>query len=173
VKAGREWKPQQLQTLRKIEGECTKLCEENAQVWKELIEDPEMKAIEAKLREAQEQCTRHSERVATLPPVECMSTILAQRKAYVEVERMRDQQKILQQRLGPLQEEAVRVIGELAMVQGKVKQEVIEAEDKLTNLTTQGAEEIATTKATIIKEVEVAKDASQNFISAWKSRQQA
>jgi uncharacterized protein YfcZ (UPF0381/DUF406 family) len=143
-------------------------------VWTELIEDPEMKVIEAKLREAQEQVhNRQAERVATLPPVEHMSTILAQRQAHVEVEKMRDQQNILQQRLGPLQEEAVRVIGELATVQGKVKQATIEAEEKLTNLTTQGAEEITTTEATIIKEVEVAKVASQNFISAWKSRKQA
>jgi hypothetical protein len=50
---------------------------------------------------------------------------------------------------------------------------VIEAEEKLTNLTMQGAEEIAAKEATIIKEVEVAKDASQNFISAWKSKKQA
>jgi hypothetical protein len=41
---------------------------------------------------------------------------------------------------------------------------MIEVEEKLTNLTTQGAEEIETTEATIIKEVEVAKAASQNFL---------
>jgi hypothetical protein len=40
-----------LPTLRGIEGECTKICEESAQVWKKLIEDPKMKAIEANLRE--------------------------------------------------------------------------------------------------------------------------
>jgi hypothetical protein len=34
--------------------------------------------------------------------------------------------------LGPLQEEAVRIIGELATMQGKVKQEAYEAEEKLT-----------------------------------------
>jgi hypothetical protein len=113
--------------IKKIEGECTKLCEENAQVWTELIEDPEMKVVEAKLREVQEHAQQAAERVATLPPVECMSSILAQRQAQVEVEKMRDQQKILQQRLGPLQEEAVWVIGELAMVQGRVKQAMIEA----------------------------------------------
>jgi hypothetical protein len=43
-----------------------------------------------------------------------MTTILAKRQSYVEVEKMRDQQKILQHHLGPLQEEAVRVIGELS-----------------------------------------------------------
>jgi hypothetical protein len=59
---------------------------------------------------------------------------------------MRDQQNILQQRLGPLQEEAVWVIGELATVQGRVKQAMMEAEEKLTNLTMQGAEEITTTE---------------------------
>jgi hypothetical protein len=52
----------------------------------------------------------------TLPPVEQMTTILAQRNSYMEVENIRDQQKILQQRLGPLQEEAVRLIGEFPTV---------------------------------------------------------
>jgi hypothetical protein len=56
-----------------------------------------MKVVEAKLREAQEQAQQASERVTTLPPVEHMTTILAQRQSYLEVEKMRDQQKILQQ----------------------------------------------------------------------------
>jgi hypothetical protein len=36
-----------------------------------------MKAIEAKLREAQEKAYEVAEKAATLPPVECMATILA------------------------------------------------------------------------------------------------
>jgi hypothetical protein len=48
-------------------------------VWTKLIEDPEMKAIEAKLREAQEHAHQATERVATLPPMEHMTTILDQR----------------------------------------------------------------------------------------------
>jgi hypothetical protein len=66
---------------------------------------PEMKVVEAKLREAQEQVHQAAERAATLPPMERMLAILAQQQAQVEVERMRDQQNILQKRLGPLQEE--------------------------------------------------------------------
>jgi hypothetical protein len=38
----------------------------------------------------------------------------------MEVEKMRDQQKILQERIGPIQEEAMRVIVELTTTQGKV-----------------------------------------------------
>jgi len=86
---------------------------------------------------------------------------------------MRDQQKILHQRLGTLQEETVRVIRELATMQGRVKQEVMEAEDKLENLIAQGEEETTANETTIIKEIEGAKVASQNFISAWRSRKQA
>jgi hypothetical protein len=43
-----------------------------------------------------------------------MTTILAQRQSYIEVEKMMDQQNILYQCLGLLQEEVVRVIVELA-----------------------------------------------------------
>jgi hypothetical protein len=67
----------------------------------------------------------------------------------------------------------VRVIGELATAQGKVKQAAQEAEEKITTLTAQGVEEIVEIEATILKEVEVAKEASQNFIEAWRSRKQA
>jgi hypothetical protein len=67
----------------------------------------------------------------------------------------------------------VRIIGELATVQGKVKHEAYEVEEKLTGLTVQGAEEITQTEEKIIKEVEVAKETSQKKIAAWKSRKQA
>jgi hypothetical protein len=80
-----------------VEEECAKLCEESAQIWTDLVEDPEMKVVEAKLREAQEKAQQASEKITTLPPVERMTTILAQRQSYLEVEKMRDQQKILQQ----------------------------------------------------------------------------
>jgi hypothetical protein len=108
--------------IKKVEGECAKLYEESAQDMDRVGRRPEMKVVEAHLREAQERAHQASEKIMTLPPTERMTTILAQRQSYMEVENMRDQQNILQQRLGPLQEEAVRVIGELATVQGKVKQ---------------------------------------------------
>jgi hypothetical protein len=37
--------------IKKFEEECTKNCEESAKVWEELMSGPEMKSIEAKLRE--------------------------------------------------------------------------------------------------------------------------
>jgi hypothetical protein len=89
--------------------------------------------------------------VTTLPPVELMTDILAQWKACVEVERLRDQQKILQQKLGPRQEEAVRIIGELAIVQGKLKQAMVEENNKLTDLTPKAIEEITAMEAIIPK----------------------
>jgi hypothetical protein len=36
--------------IKKFEDECTKICEESAKVWEELMGDPEMKVVEAKLR---------------------------------------------------------------------------------------------------------------------------
>jgi hypothetical protein len=41
------------------------------------------------------------------------------------------------------------------------------------SLTAQGVEEIVKTEATILKEVEVAKEASQKFIEAWRNKKQA
>jgi hypothetical protein len=138
-----------------------KLCEENAQVWTELIEDLEMKDVEAKLREAQEHAQQGSRKGGYTTTDSMHVSHSGSMTGTVEVEKMRDQQNILQQRLGPLQEEVVWVIEELDMVQGRVKKETMEAEDKLTNLTMQGEEEITTTEAEIIKEVEGEKEASQ------------
>jgi hypothetical protein len=90
--------------IKKIEEECAKLCEESVQIWTDLVEDPNLKVIEAKLREAQEREQQASERTTTLPPAEHRTTILAQKQSYLEVEKMRDQHKILQQHLGLMQE---------------------------------------------------------------------
>ena len=85
-----------ISNIKKIEGECTKLYEESAQIWTELVEDPEMKAMEAKLREVKENAQQALEKIITPPLAEHMEIILVQRQSYVEVEKMRDQQKILQ-----------------------------------------------------------------------------
>jgi hypothetical protein len=57
--------------IKKIEGECAKICEESTQIWIDLVEDPNMKAIESKLREEYEKAQQDSERITTLPPTKC------------------------------------------------------------------------------------------------------
>jgi hypothetical protein len=37
--------------IKKVEENCTKLCEESEKIWIELVEDLEMKVVEARLRE--------------------------------------------------------------------------------------------------------------------------
>jgi hypothetical protein len=54
-----------------------------------------MKVVEENIREEKEHEHQAIERVTTLTPVKRMETILAQRHAQVEVEKMRDQKKIL------------------------------------------------------------------------------
>jgi len=41
-------------SIKRLDEECTKLCEENTQIWKNLMKDPKMKVVEARLRDAQE-----------------------------------------------------------------------------------------------------------------------
>jgi hypothetical protein len=87
VRAGRERMALTVvANIKKVKEECTKLCEKSAQIWTNLVEDPGMKVVEAKLREAQEKGQEYLGRINTLPPAECMTTILAQRQSYVEVE---------------------------------------------------------------------------------------
>jgi DNA-directed RNA polymerase subunit K/omega len=61
----------------------------------------------------------------------------------------------------------------LATVQEKVKQVVADTENKLHDLTEQATEEITAKEATIVTEVETTKATMQQFIAAWKNRQQA
>jgi hypothetical protein len=72
----------------RIGGRMCKSMKESAKIWKDLVEDPEMKVVEEKLRDAQEKAQKDSESINTLPPAESMTTILAQRKSYMEVENM-------------------------------------------------------------------------------------
>jgi hypothetical protein len=37
--------------IKKMEEECVKLCKENVQIWTDLVEDPQMKIVEEKIRE--------------------------------------------------------------------------------------------------------------------------
>jgi len=53
--------------IKKVEEECTKLCEESTQIWIDLVEDPKMKDVEEKLMEAQESSQKYFERINTLP----------------------------------------------------------------------------------------------------------
>jgi hypothetical protein len=61
------------------------------------------------------------------------------------VERLRDQQKILQQRLGQRKEESVSIIRELSIFQENVKHAVMEEKNKITDLTSHVIEEIEAT----------------------------
>jgi hypothetical protein len=59
VRAGRErMMMTTITNIKKVEEECAKLYEESVQIWKDLVEYPEMKVMEAKLREAQEKANK-------------------------------------------------------------------------------------------------------------------
>jgi len=98
VQEGRERMPMTVVTnIKKVEENCTKLCEEREKIWIDLAEELEMKVMEARLREEKERAQQASDKITTLSPAECMTTILAQRQSYLEVDKLRDQQNILQQ----------------------------------------------------------------------------
>jgi hypothetical protein len=68
-----------VENIKKLDEECTKLCEESTQIWKTLMEDPKMKVVEDILRDVPEKVQKALETISTLPLVECMMAILAQR----------------------------------------------------------------------------------------------
>jgi hypothetical protein len=72
-----------------LEEECEKLCEESTQIWKNMMEDPKMKVVEARLRDAQENAQKASENISMLPTFECMVAILARRNLYTEIDQIR------------------------------------------------------------------------------------
>jgi hypothetical protein len=39
-------------SIKRMEKECANLCEENAHIWKNMMEDPDMKVVEARIRDA-------------------------------------------------------------------------------------------------------------------------
>jgi hypothetical protein len=62
--------------------------------------------------------------MSTLPPIEKMVAITENRKLYLDINQMRAEQKARTWKIETLQEEVFRVIEELAVMQGIVKQTV-------------------------------------------------
>jgi galactokinase/mevalonate kinase-like predicted kinase len=67
--------------VNKVEEECDKISEESAQIWTDLVEDHEMKDVQAKLREAWEKTQQASEKITTcntlFPPI-CKNSYIGQ-----------------------------------------------------------------------------------------------
>jgi hypothetical protein len=57
-----------VENIKKLEKECTNLCDESEQIWTNMIEYPTMKVVEYRLRDAQEKVQKDLERINTLPP---------------------------------------------------------------------------------------------------------
>jgi molybdopterin synthase catalytic subunit len=74
--------------------------------------------------------------------------------------------------LVPLQDEALRVIGALVVVQGTVKKATQDNEEKLMTLTAQVVEEILEKEVEVKKEVTTTRETLQNFMEAWKGATQ-
>jgi hypothetical protein len=159
-------------SIKRINEECTKLCEEGTQIWTNLMEDPKMKAVEGRLRDAQEKVHKASENISRVPLAERLTTILGSMQSYTKIKEIREQQKVLQQRLVPLQEESLRVIGELAVAHSTVKQATHYNEEKLTTLTAQVVEEILEQEAEVKKEVVTTKETLQKYMEAWRGETQ-
>jgi hypothetical protein len=108
----REQREKTMQTsvakIKILEQECTRMCDESTHIWTQLTMNPELKVMEDKIRSVQEKAHQENESINTLPPVEWMTTILANRQLYVEVEQMKVEHKSIVQKLEPLQDEALR-----------------------------------------------------------------
>jgi hypothetical protein len=107
--------------------------------------------------------------MSTLPPIERMAAIVENRQMHQEINQIRAKQQTLAQKLELLQEDAFRVIEELAVAQGIVKQVVQESVEKLKSpITTQTTEGILTQEAQAKEKAVTTKETFQKFIVMWK-----
>jgi hypothetical protein len=77
--------------IKNLEQECIKICEEGTHV-EEMMNTPELQALDEKIRVAQEQVIQATERDKYLPPTERMTTLLANRKLHLVVEQLKEEQ---------------------------------------------------------------------------------
>jgi hypothetical protein len=80
-----------VEKIKILEHECINMCDEGTHIWIDLTTNPELQALEEKIRTMQEQVHQANECVNTLPPAERMTTILANRKLYSAVEQMKEE----------------------------------------------------------------------------------
>jgi hypothetical protein len=100
-----------------LEQECINMCNEGTCIWIELTTNPELQALEEKIRTTQEQAHQANERANTLPPTKRMTTLLANMKLYIAVEQLKEEQRKIAQELQPRHDEAIMVLEELPTAQ--------------------------------------------------------
>ena len=81
---------------------------------------------------------------------------------------MRAEEKNTKQKLVPLKDEALRVIGELVVFQSMVKKVAQDSEQRIMTLTVYVVEESVEKEVEVKKEVTAIKETLQNFMEAWK-----
>jgi flagellin-specific chaperone FliS len=74
--------------------------------------------------------------------------------------------------LVPLQDEAIRVIEALAVVQSMVNKASQDSEENITTLTAQVVENILEKEVEVKKKVSTTRETLQNFKEAWKGTMQ-
>jgi uncharacterized protein (UPF0335 family) len=80
-----------VEKIKSLEQEYINICDEGTQIWKDLTNNPYLEEMEEKIRTMKEQVHQANEYVNTLPPVKIMTTILANRKLYSAVEKMKEE----------------------------------------------------------------------------------
>jgi len=131
-----------------------------------------MKVIEERLRNAQEKVQKAAKNINMLPPYEHMVAILVNKHSYNKIEELREEQKTRTQRLVPLQDEALTVIGALAVAQVTMKKVAQYNEEKLLTMTVQLVEEILENESEVKKKVATVRETLQKFMEAWKGTTQ-
>jgi hypothetical protein len=91
-----------VEIIKSVDEECVKLCEESMHLWTTLTEDLTMKAVEERLRNAQDKAQKATWNISMLPPSEHIKTVLVRKKSYNEIEQLREEKKTLGQQLVPL-----------------------------------------------------------------------
>jgi chromosome segregation ATPase len=120
-----------VERLKALTLECKKLTDHSAQTYEQLMENPELKALESQLQEAKYQAEKIQAQLKPLSAVERMKRSQEQRTTQQQIHTIQSRVMEVTQKLQPVQEKAYQLFTEVEGQGAELEQVVTTAEQRL------------------------------------------
>lgn len=127
-----------IEAIKGLEVDYVKLYEEGMQNWTKLMQDEALQEIAEKVQSMQDTVQKSQDVVMTMPLEERIPKMMENRQLFVDVNKLKDEQRTIARKLEPQQEEVLQLAQNIGGMQTIVQKIVQESEENLqSTITTQ------------------------------------